>query len=100
MAVPGSIVAAGKLITPGGAPGPIGPTAVSSDPGNIAVLGSDQLILVPQSTLWSQRLRSFNAIGNPNFEVDQRLAGGVVPPNGSLTFVCDRWQTAKNGTMA
>jgi microcystin-dependent protein len=37
--------------------------------------------------IWSARLRSFNAIGNCNFECDQRLLGsgtGAVP-------LCDRW---------
>jgi hypothetical protein len=32
-----------------GGPGPAGPTAVSADDGNIAVLGSDDLIFVPES---------------------------------------------------
>jgi hypothetical protein len=102
MAIPGSIVAAGKLVTPGGAPGPVGPTAVSSDPGNLAVLGSDNLILVPQSSIWSARLRSFNAIGNPNFEINQRLPGTALSiPAGNLgTFLLDRWRVGKIGATA
>jgi hypothetical protein len=74
------------------------PIAVSSDAGNIATLGSDNLILVPQSTLWSTRLRSFNAIGNPNFEVDQRNVGTTTSP-GSTVFALDRWFVVKSGTM-
>ena len=98
MAIPGSVVNVGKLVTPGGAQGQSGPSAVSADPGNIAVLGSDNLILVPQSTIWSQRLRSFNAIGNPNFEVDQRNAGASVGLLGN--WAQDRWASNKAGTMS
>ena len=50
--------------------------------------------------IWSARLRSFNAVGNPTFEVDQRNAGlGIsAAPNGA--WFCDRWQLYKVGTMA
>jgi hypothetical protein len=49
-----------------------------------------------QPTIWSMRLRSFNSVGNPNFEVDQRLNGVGTYPAGSLTFFqTDRWQIAK-----
>ncbi len=107
MAIPGSVVAAGKLIAPGGAPGvtggpgvqgPPGPNVVSADAGNIATLGSDALILVPQQTLWYQHLRAYNSVGNPNFEVDQRNVGNVVAAPGGL--VIDRWTVSKGGTMA
>lgn len=56
----------------------------------------------PNPNIWSQRLRSFNSIGNPNFEVDQRTAGtGVVVPAGNIiSSPLDRWQIAKVGTMA
>jgi hypothetical protein len=94
IAIPGSVVAIGSQASPAGAQGIQGPTAVSADAGNIATLGSDSLVLVPQSTLWYQRLRSFNAIGNPNFEVDQRLAGGGTSTQGA--FGCDRWVRAGN----
>ena len=105
MAIPGSVVGVGKLVTPGGAQGPLGgtgppgPNVVSADAGNIAVLGSDNLIMVPQSTIWNQRLRSFNAIGNPNFEVDQRNVGSLVanPVNGS--FALDGFVINKAGSM-
>ena len=108
MAIPGSVVAAGKLIAPGGAPGvtggpgvpgPPGPNVVSADAGNIATLGSDNLILVPQQTLWYQRLRAYNSLGNPNFEVDQRNVTNAIVP-GASSFMCDRWQILKGGTMA
>jgi hypothetical protein len=75
-----------------------GPTAISADAGNIATLGSDSLISVPQSSLWSARLRSFQALGNNTFEVDQRNVGNSVTVSNSL--VVDRWQVAKVGTMA
>jgi hypothetical protein len=56
-----------------------------------------------QPTIWSARLRSFNAVGNPTFEVDQRnvfsaitLGAGSVSP-----FAQDRWQNVKvAATMA
>jgi hypothetical protein len=79
-----------------GAQGVQGPTAVSADTGNIATLGSDSLILVPKSTIWNVRLRSFNAIGNPTFEVDQRTYFTGVTNQGG---VLDRWNLTKNGTM-
>jgi hypothetical protein len=77
IAIPGSVVPTGSQVSPGGAQGVqglTGPIAVSADSGNLATIGSDNLVLVPQSSIWNVRLRSFNAIGNPNFEVDQRNA--------------------------
>ena len=99
MAIPGSVVGIGKLVTPGGAQGPIGPTAVSSDPGNIATLGSDKLVLVPQSTIWNQRLRSYNSVGNPNFEVSQRNIGSLVTNPAHGTLIEDRWAAYNNGSL-
>jgi hypothetical protein len=81
-----------------GATGPAGPTAISADTGNLATLGSDSLILVPQSSIWSVRLRSFNAIGNPTFEVDQRNTGNI-QANWTSGPALDRWSIAKTGTM-
>jgi hypothetical protein len=42
--------------------------------------------------------RNFNAIGNPNFEVDQRnVNGGLTYAAGNVTaFQADRWQVQKN----
>jgi hypothetical protein len=52
-----------------------------------------------QPVIWSARLRSFNAVGNPNFEVDQRQVGNGFTI-GAATGI-DRWFTAKlGGTMA
>jgi hypothetical protein len=49
-----------------------------------------------QPTIWSARLRSFNAVGNPNFECDQiSCHASVVAPAKLL----DRWQFSKSGTM-
>jgi hypothetical protein len=102
IAVPGTVVPSGSLTTPGGAQGIQGiqgPTAVSADAGNLATLGSDSLVLVPQSSLWSARLRSFNAISNPTFEVDQRNVGNTVAAIADGVFVQDRWQIRRGGTM-
>jgi hypothetical protein len=99
MATPGAIVGSGALVTPGGAQGPggaAGPTAVSTDTGNLAVLGSDSKILVPQSSIWSMRLRSFNAIGNPNFEIDQRNVGNISTDPSVMPI--DRWIYQRAGT--
>ena len=53
------------------------------------------------SQITSVRLRSFNAIGNPNFEVDQRNVGNQVN-TGAGAFaqvIADRWVVYKAGTM-
>ena len=42
--------------------------------------------------IWSVRLRSFNACGNPNFEVDQRNCGNSVNVTSLGTAWVDRWQ--------
>src|SRR5215831_17791794 len=47
-----------------------------------------------QQQVWAVRLRSFNAIGNPNFEVDQRNAGTAV---GMNQLAQDRWAFYKTG---
>jgi hypothetical protein len=51
--------------------------------------------------IWYARMRSFNAVGNPTFEVDQRNAGASVTA-GAVIWAMDRWQFAKNAgtTMA
>jgi Collagen triple helix repeat (20 copies) len=51
-----------------------------------------------QPTIWSARLRSFNAIGNPNFEVDQRNVGNLIA-TPSIGPIIDRWIYSKSGTM-
>jgi hypothetical protein len=52
--------------------------------------------LAPQ--IWSVRLRSYNAIGNPGGEVDQRNVFALVtnPAGGSLPI--DRWSVMRGGT--
>jgi hypothetical protein len=82
-----------------GAQGPPGPDVVSTDPGNIATLGTDGYILVPQLTLWYQRLRSFNAIGNPTFEVDQaNVTNALINPANNIR-IADRWFTGKGASV-
>ena len=101
-AVPGTVIPSGVLVSPGGGQGPQGITAVSADSGNLAVLGSDNLVSVPTSNvtpvIWSVRLRSFNAIGNGNFEVDQRNVGTVVVSPSAGTYIIDRWSKGGSGT--
>jgi hypothetical protein len=48
------------------------------------------------------RLRSFNSIGNPTFEVDQRTVGVGISAPTTVTFAQDRWGFFKAGgtTMA
>jgi len=45
-------------------------------------------------TIWNVRLNSYNAIGNPNFEVDQANIGAQVTGGR----VADRWILGVNGT--
>jgi len=99
IAVPGTVVPASSGVSPGGAQGLIGPVQVSADSGNIAQLGSDGLVLVPQSQITAVRLRSFNAVGNPNFEVDQRMCGTSTPNVGAGVIIQDRWAGIKAGTL-
>jgi hypothetical protein len=49
-----------------------------------------------QPTIWYARMRSFNAIGNPTFEVDQRTAGAGLGA-GISGFAQDRWYINKAG---
>jgi hypothetical protein len=51
------------------------------------------LAATPQIT--AVRLRSYNAVGNPNWEVDQRLTGYNANPPTSY-WICDRWYLTKN----
>src|SRR5215469_3191936 len=53
------------------------------------------LTSAPAITL--MRLRSFNAVGNPTFEVDQRNCGSSVTVGNSL--ILDRWRVRKSGAM-
>jgi hypothetical protein len=101
-ALPGTMVPSASLVSPGGgqgAQGIQGPTGVSADSGNIATLGSDNLILVPQSKIWSVRQLGYSSIGNPGFEVDQANIGTSVTIAASNRLV-DRWFGFKAGTMA
>lgn len=51
------------------------------------------------SSIWSVRLRSYNAVGNPNYEVDQRLPGSFLTLGTGTVFgwPCDRWLVSKAG---
>jgi hypothetical protein len=76
------------------------PTAGSADPSDIAlILKSGAYAQVPVSSLggsvtqgqiWSIRQNSYNSIGNPNFEVDQRQCGAAVAPAANIMAI-DRW---------
>lgn len=99
-AVPGTSVPASSLVSPGGAQGAQGiqgPTGVSTDPNNLATLGSDGLIAVPASSIWSVRLRSFNAAGNPSFEVSQQpvVGAAALAVGTALTRAIDRYFSTK-----
>ena len=86
------------------------PTAGSADPADIAlILKAGAYAQVPISTLagsatqaqiWSTRLRSFNSVGNPNFEVAQRNVGNLLTNPVAGTFIEDRWQKNGSGTYA
>jgi hypothetical protein len=48
-------------------------------------------------TITAVRLRSFNAVGNPTFECDQKTGGALV--SNITAGIIDRWQGSKVGTM-
>jgi hypothetical protein len=50
-------------------------------------------------TIWSVRLRSFNAVGNPNAEVCQRNISAPLTNPASGTFLEDRWIMNRVGTF-
>jgi hypothetical protein len=53
------------------------------------------------STITSVRLRSFNAVGNANFEIDQKLCGTVATlAAGTSNTSIDRWYIHKVGATA
>jgi hypothetical protein len=64
------------------------------------VIDSVNANLNTNAAIWSVRLRSFQALGNNTFEVDQRNAAGVLVSPASGAFIQDRWQYAKVGTSA
>jgi hypothetical protein len=51
-----------------------------------------------QSQIWSVRLKSWNSIGNCNFEVDQRQAG--ISSTLTTNLGIDRWLGSQGGTNA
>jgi hypothetical protein len=51
-------------------------------------------------TITSVRLRSFNAIGNPNFECNQRWPAGVVTNPNTSFWPVDRWVYQKTALTA
>jgi hypothetical protein len=71
-------VLAGAQVSPSGEPGPVGAI---------------------QPAVWSARQRSFNSIGNPNFEIDQNLVGTVQANTANGYGTGDRWVMATVGTM-
>lgn len=51
--------------------------------------------------IWYVRARSYSSIGNPNFEVNQRLwaiGAPVLPANGA--FLVDRWSVSRSATIS
>ena len=57
------------------------------------------LVAAVQPTIWAARLRTYNGLDNPTFEVDQRTCGAGTPLSGA--FSIDRWIGQKQGaTMA
>ena len=85
------------------------PTASTADPPDVMLLlKAGAYTQVPVSTLaasisnaqiWATRLRSFNAVGNPSFEVDQRNVGNVVAAPVTGALIQDRWAIQKVGTL-
>jgi len=49
-------------------------------------------------TIWSVRLRSFNAIGNPTFEVNQRSPATSIALSTVAVWPLDRWAVSKGAS--
>jgi hypothetical protein len=75
--------------------GPPGPTAISTDAGNQARLGTDQLTYVPLGAG-----SNFNRIINGDMSIDQRNNGAVVTGTNVTGMVADRWRNVRNGGRA
>jgi hypothetical protein len=115
MAVPGSVVGVGKLITPGGQQGPKGDAGTAANVPLADITQNGLLRQTPGLTtsfvdgtnnyqplapvIWSQRLRSFNAVGNPTFEVTQRNCGVALVNPAHGTMIEDRWAAWNNGAL-
>jgi hypothetical protein len=52
---------------------------------------------VLRPVIWNYRSRSFNAIGNANFEIDQRFC---YTTSNLVAFPMDRWNYQQSGTMS
>jgi hypothetical protein len=102
--VPGNVVPSGTPLTFGGQ---ILPAADTAGAGLLKKLSGNTtdfvdgtnacqtLITAIDPEIWSVRLRSFNSVGNPNFEVDQINCGAALtnPPTGTKNI--DRWNWLK-----
>jgi len=62
--------------------------------------GPDASEGIVESAIWNVRQRTYNSIGNPNFQVDQRYCGELYSNVPDNTVILDRWRIYKNGTMA
>lgn len=60
------------------------------------VIDSVSAAISSDAEIWSVRLRSFNAIGNPNFEIDQINVNAFFSNQPTGTKACDRWQLSKS----
>jgi hypothetical protein len=120
MAVPGSVVGVGKLITPGGQTGPKGDAGTAANvpladitqngllrktSGNTTDFtdGTNNyqpLATAVQPTIWSARLRSFNSVGNPNFEVNQPYGTYTSLVNPASGKLLDRWIIQRSAVTA
>jgi len=60
--------------------------------------GTSNLVAGIKSTIWSVRQNSYNSIGNPNFEVDQRTIGAGV--SSLAGYACDRWRVWRASTSS
>ena len=56
------------------------------------------LVSALRPVIWNYRSRAYNAVGNPNFEIDARFCYSVTTPTAALAM--DRWQWQQSGTMS
>jgi len=88
-------------------PAPAIPAASTSAAGLMNLLsgnttdyvGGDNATHALAPVIWSARLRSFNAIGNPTFEVDQINCGNSVAISTGGVKTIDRWFVGLTGTL-
>jgi hypothetical protein len=77
-------------------------TALSGNPTDLldGTANAQSLVTAESSVIWSVRPRNFNALHNPNFEIDQRRYYATTSVPSGWSFPADRWSFEKNSATA